>query len=385
MTTMTVTETLTPIAAAAPLAKPAPTFDDAISVSVVDPTTVPAELKDLFDLLRADAKAIYAANILPSFGNTPAMPNGGHLGSVILNACLAHQAANNELLCRDPLSIAFDYLAPTNMGPAFVVVRNNTRGGRKSGMQDVQADMFQLQEVKTRDADAPRVQLLVQTIRSSALFGTFSTKGPSAAYSDHFGPRPPLEDTPAPHPKSWYLPPKVAMLSHQLDLLVHPETERRPRADYWIRFHPPGVPLQQFDAGGVPEDYVPPAGPLVKNSLTLPLRAPSARRVDLAALPTFADFRRPAMENVLKKDACSPFDEPTRKWAYPTLSLTLRFLRPLAAAPGEVNPEWLYVGWREQALNGRVTSEFKMENENGEAICVGSMDTIMLPIEWFKM
>lgn len=348
-------------------ATPTALFDDAIKVTPLDSATLVPELKTLVDLHPSYATAtVYEANLRPAFGNTPTMPNGGHVGSVILNACLSHQAGR----CQDPLSITFDYLTPSNMGQTFLVVRADARAGGR--MHDVYTEVYQLQAPKNKDAETQPTPRLVQTVRSVALFGTFSTKGPSASDPGHYGPRLALEHTPAPHPKSWYLPPKICMLSQQFDLLVRLETDRRPRADHWIRHHPPGHGAQQHgDVGPIPNTQ------MVQGSSTLPLRS-AGRRLDLASLPTLADFRRPAMENVLKADPHTIYDEPTRKWAYPTLSLTLRFLRRPA------DDEWMHVAWREHALHGRVTSEFRMEDENGEAVCVGNMDSVMVPFTWFK-
>lgn len=89
------------------------------------------------------------------------------------------------------------------------------------------------------------------------------------------------------------------------------------------------------------------------------------------------------MENVLKADPESEYDEPTRKWAYPTLSLTLRFMCPLVDHDSQDSPEWIYVGWRETAHHGRIVSELKMESEDGTVLCVGSMDSIKIPIGWY--
>lgn len=348
-------------------AHPGHLFDQAVKVTPLDASALVPEVKALIELHPSYASAtVYEANLNPAFGNTPTMPNGGHTGSLILNACMTHQHASRAA---DPLSITFDYLVPTKMGKAFIIVRNDSRAGGR--MHDVYADLYQIQPKE-------ETTCLVQTVRSVALFGTFSTKGPSASDPGHYGPHLALEDTPVPHPKSWYLPPKICMISQQFDLLVDLETDRRPRADYWVRHHPPGVGNQQHADLGVMDEPAKDAVQMALKSSTLPLRAPSARPIDLITLPTLADFRRPAMENVLKEDASSVLDEPTRQWAYPTLSLTLRFFHPVAGA------EWMHIAWREHAQHGRVTSEFKMETEAGDVACVGNMDTVMVPFAWFK-
>lgn len=275
----------------------------------------------------------------------------------------------------DPLTITFDYLSPVDMGEGYVFVSSFPRGSGRSGLSNLDADLYQLKSPTETDALRTR-EVIVHNVRATALFGTFSNKGPSAVDSGHFGPRPALAETPAPHPRSWYLPPKITLISHHFNLLADLETRRRPRADYWIRFHPTGLTPQHLNP--------PKCDGHSKRSLNLPIHCENTRHIDLVSLPTLADLRRPAMENVLKRDPMSEFDEPTRKWAYPTLSLTLRFLRPLGGRDGCSVPEWVYVGWRETAHNGRVTSELKMETEDGAVVCVGSMDSIMVPIEWYN-
>lgn len=356
-------------------------FDQSTLVRLLDASSLPEEILQLYESERSrgalTSLAVYGATILPSFGNTPKHSNGGHLGSIILNACITYQKARGSAGL-DPLSITFDYLSPTAMGEAYVLVSSTPRGSGRSGLSDLHADLYQLgSSAASRSPDALGAAASAShRVRAHALFGAFSGKGPSATDPDYFGSRPALEDTPAPHPHSWYLPPKLTMISHHFNLLADLETGRRPRADYWIRFHPRGFPPQHLTA---PRRDGP-----AQRALDLPPHCSQSRRLDLVSLPTLADLRRPAMENVLKSDPESEFDEPTRKWAYPTLSLTLRFLRPLVNGEGQERPEWVYVGWRETAHHGRVTSEIKMETEDGAVVCVGSMDSLMIPIEWYN-
>lgn len=352
-------------------------FEASTKVRVLDPSSLSDKLLQMYkhkvaSSSRGGPPSVYSIAVLPSFGNTAKHSNGGHLGSIILNSCMAHRRAQPEPNGKgqDPLSITFDYLSATDMGEGYIIVTSTPRGSGRSGLCDLQADLYQFKNPDVEES-------LLHKVRATALFGTFSDKGPSAIDLDHFGPRPALEDTPATHPRSWYLPPNMTLISHHFNLLADLETGRRPRADYWIRFHPRGLTLQHHLAP-------PKSDGRCKRSLGLPLHSHTARRIDLIALPTIADLRRPAMENVLKEDPTSEFDEPTRKWAYPTLSLTLRFLRPLVNSHNQDGPEWMYIGWREMAYHGRVTSEFKMETEDGAVVCSGSMDSVMVPIDWYS-
>lgn len=355
-------------------------FDRSTHVRLLDITSLPDEVRTFYERQASfdthGPLSVYGIAVAPFFGNTPKHSNGGHLGSIILNACMSYQTARSDAkdLGQDPLSVTFDYLSPVDMGEGYIFVTGDPRGSGRGRFSDLYADLYQVQPSATIDCSNP-AQSLVHKVRASALFGTFSGKGPSAT-DPYFGDRPALEDTPAPHPCSWYLPPKLTMISHHFDLLVDLEVRRRPRADYWIRFHPQGYAAQHLNP--------PKCDGHSQRKLNLPLHCESARRIDVVSLPTLADLRRPAMENVLKADPESVLDEPTRKWAYPTLSLTLRFLRPLYSAAEQKSPEWMYVGWRETAHHGRVTSEFKMESEEGATVCVGSMDSIMVPIEWYN-
>ncbi|PWN47603.1 hypothetical protein IE53DRAFT_390271 [Violaceomyces palustris] len=353
----------------------------------------PVQLQPILAQL-AEQTSFYEVNIDPSYGSTIAMPNGGYLGSVILSSCLLHQSrrkqSSQDLSHTDPLSITFDYQRPSRPGPAWIAIKSFPKGSASNTA--VTAYMYQVSIDKKAAAAAAATEgdkttsnpptKVVMTISASAVFGDQSKQSGMTVLPLHYGKVPDVDQVPVPHPKSWYLPPDKAMISKRLDLLVELETKRRPFADYFIRFHPTSSSVTQQDDWSGDDQAAIEEGQakFCKGSRKLPLRSSDSRRIDTKSLPTIADFRRPAVENVLKKDPESELDEPVRGYGYPTTQLTLRFLRTV---PEGV--EWVHTSWRESVINGRVVSDIRIATEDGVPIVIGQMDSLMFDMRWYKM
>ncbi|KAN0066585.1 hypothetical protein ACQY0O_000679 [Thecaphora frezii] len=361
----------TAIAASSPAAEHS--FDRATRcVPIASP---PEALVPVLDQLAPGTK-FYQGYVDPAYGSTRNMPNGGYIASTILAAALEHQRITGAKH-PDPHTITFDYLKACRPAQeVYVAIHTAPRGS--GGYTTLTASMYQIG--KSKEADGPGKA--VQTVTAWAMFCDQTKQKGMTTLPQHYGEVGKVEDVPVPHPRSWFLPPDQAMISQQLDLLVQLETQRRPYADYFIRFHPTTVGAQQDEYS---DDETPPSSPggpsrKCKGSKKLPLYSAHARRVDTLALPTIADFRRPAMENVLKKDASSHYDEPTRTYAYPTVQFTLRFL-------GEVpkETEWVHSSWRETLINGRIISDIVIRAEDGTPLAIGQMDSLMFDMRWYKM
>ena len=132
--------------------------------------------------------------------------------------------------------------------------------------------MYQIGKTKSNDghASTPRA---IHAVSAMGMFGDQGKQQGVTVPSSNFGDVGRVEDSPVPHPRSWYIPPDSAKLSRKFDLLVKLETQRRPQADYFVRFHPPSAVAQQHDVSGYKGEKCskPPDLVTCKDSNSLPL------------------------------------------------------------------------------------------------------------------
>ncbi|KAJ9477270.1 hypothetical protein PHBOTO_006522 [Pseudozyma hubeiensis] len=337
-------------------------FDEATRVERLQ--AAPDSLAAVAAAKTKESTVWYRVAIRSEWCSTPQVPHGGFLASLLLSALLEHQSAQQH---PDPYTLTYDFLKVLSPGEAFVSV---TALGKVSGsFTSIIAELYQVCKDKV---------LLGVSVRGN--FADLSRQQGKSALPLHYGAISKLEEVPVPHPRSWYLPPSQAMISRQLDLLVKLETQRRPFADYFVRFHPDDVDTPQQE--DFSEEHAS-ADDLsnqhhCKGSRILPLRSPHSRRIDVKSLPMFGDFRRPAYENVIKKDPMHPHDVPTRKYAFPTLQYTIRFLGKI---PEET--EWLHTQWRETVVDGRIISDIYITTEReAKPVAVCQLDSLMFDMQW---
>ncbi|KIS65761.1 uncharacterized protein UMAG_06465 [Mycosarcoma maydis] len=337
-------------------------FDEATRVERLD--SAPESLASVASTKLKDTTVWYRLAIQSEWCSTPQVPHGGFLASLLLSALLEHQQSQQH---PDPYTLSYDFLKVLSPGEAFISV---TSLGKVSGsFTSIAAELYQSRKEKV---------LLGVSVRGS--FVNLSKQQGKSVLPLHYGAVSKLEEVPVPHPRSWYLPPSQAMISRQLDLLVKLETQRRPFSDYFVRFHPDDVDTPQQ------EDYseehasadLQSSPHYCKGSRILPLRSSHSRRIDAKSIPMFGDFRRPAYENVIKQDPCHPHDVPTRKFAFPTLQYTIRFL---AKVPHDT--EWLHTQWRETVVDGRIISDVYITTEQGaEPVAICQLDSLMFDMQW---
>ncbi|TKY88275.1 hypothetical protein EX895_002627 [Sporisorium graminicola] len=338
-------------------------FDKATNVKRLE--SAPESLAAIASAKPTDSTAWYQVNILPEWSTTSQMPHGGFLASLLLAALLQHQSTSQH---PDPYTLTYDFVKVLSPGEAFIAVTNLQK--LSGNFTSVVADLYQSRKGKA--------------LQGVSVRGTFADRskqtGPTVAPL-HYGPITRLEDTPVPHPVSWYLPPDQLLITRNADMLTQLETQRRPFTDYYLRFHPDDIDTPQQE--DFSEDHATRPAPsdnyYCKGSRILPLRSSNARRIDIKSIPMFGDYRRPAYENVIKKDATHPRDVPTRKWAFPTLQYTVRFL---AKIPEDT--EWVSVQCRETILDGRIVSDVLMSTEKERLpIAVCQIDSIMFDMRWY--
>lgn len=311
-----------------------------------------------------DATVWYRVAIQSEWCSTPQVPHGGFLASLLLSALLEYQSSQSH---PDPYTLSYEFLKVLSPGEAFVSV--TTEGKVSGNYTAIVAELYQAR---------PEKVLLGVGVR--ARFANLSKQQGKSALPLHYGAMSKLEDVPVPHPRSWYLPPSQAMISRQLDLLVKLETQRRPFADYFVRFHPDDVDTaqQQDFSGDHALASAVPGGNWCKGSRILPLRSSHSRRIDAKSIPMFGDFRRPAYENVIKQDPLHPHDVPTRKYAFPTLQYTIRFLSRLPE-----DTEWLHTQWRETVVEGRIISDVYITTEKeAKPVAICQLDSLMFDMRW---
>lgn len=337
-------------------------FDEATRVERL--VTAPESLASVAATKPKDTTAWYRVAIPSEWCSTPQVPHGGFMASLLLSGLLEYQQAQPH---PDPYTLSYDFLKVLSPGEAFVAV---TALGKISGnFTSIVAELYQSKREKV---------LLGVSVRGS--FVDLSKQQGKSVLPLHYGAMSKLEQVPVPHPRSWYLPPSQAMISRQLDLLVKLETQRRPFSDYFVRFHPDDVDTPQqedFSEEHASADLVS-TQHYCKGSRILPLRSTHSRRIDVKCIPMFGDFRRPAYENVIKKDPLHPHDVPTRKYAFPTLQYTIRFLAKIPP-----NTEWLHTQWRETAVDGRIISDVYITTEqDAKPIAICQLDSLMFDMQW---
>lgn len=338
------------------------TFDEATRVERLP--TAPESLTAVASTKPKDATVWYRVAIQSEWCSTPQVPHGGFLASLLLSAILDYQSS---LQHPDPCTLSYDFLKVLSPGEAFVAV--TTLGKASGNYTSVAAELYQNRKGKA---------LLGVGVRAS--FANLSKQKGESYLPLHYGAVSKLEEVPVPHPRSWYLPPSQAMISRQLDLLVKLETQRRPFADYFVRFHPDDVDTPQQEDFSAQHASASPssAGHWCKGSRILPLHSSHSRRVDVKSIPMFGDFRRPAYENVIKEDPLHPHDIPTRKYAFPTLQYTIRFLSKLPE-----DTEWLHTQWRETAVDGRIISDvFITTEKERKPVAICQLDSLMFDMHW---